>query len=178
MLENSIDVTIIKHLERCLVLVKPDGVHRGLNGEILRRLELTGLKLVGLKMLQVDRQFAEKHYRYDDIAVRHSEAIWSQLLDYITEGPIVAAVFEGIACVATVRKICGKTEPTGSPAGTIRGDFCHHNYAFCNELGKSVRNLVHASATVEEAEMEVALWFDEKELHAYRRSDEAEHNYA
>jgi nucleoside-diphosphate kinase len=146
-------------------------------GEIIRRLEATGLKIVALKMVQVDRPFAERHYTYEDIAARHGEAIRNQLLDYITEGPVVAAAFEGIASVATIRKLCGSTEPTKSAPGTIRGDFCHHGYAFCNEVGQSIRNLVHASATVEEAKAEVALWFNHNEFISYRRSDQEEHLY-
>jgi nucleoside-diphosphate kinase len=175
---ENLQQTVNKHLERCLVLVKPDGVRRGLSGEILRRLEVTGLKVVALKMIKVDRNFAEKHYTYEDIAVRHGEAIRNQLLEYITEGPVIAAVFEGVACVATIRKICGKTEPSSSPAGTIRGDFCHQNYEFCNDVGQSIRNLVHASATVEEAKNEVSLWFGEQDFYSYRRSDQEEHLYA
>jgi len=177
MADPRISSIVSSQLERCLVLVKPDGVRRGLVGEILQRIEKSGLKLVALRMRQVDRKFAEKHYTHEDIGVRHGEAIRNQLLEYITEGPVVAAVFEGVACVATVRKLCGSTEPTKAPPGTIRGDFCHHGYAFCNEVGQAIRNLVHASATVEEAQKEVALWFADNEICSYRRSDQSEHLY-
>ncbi|HEV7398376.1 MAG TPA: nucleoside-diphosphate kinase [Pyrinomonadaceae bacterium] len=173
------DIEVIeKHLQKCLVLIKPDGVRRGLAGEVLKRLEVTGLKIVALKMVQVDRSFAEKHYTYEDIGVRHGEAIRNQLLDYITEGPVIAAVLEGVACVPTIRKICGSTEPSSSPAGTIRGDFCHQNYDFCNDAERSIRNLIHASATAEEALREVRLWFADQEFFSYRRSDQSEHLYA
>lgn len=164
-----------KHLERSLVLIKPDGVRRGLTGEILRRLERPGLKIIAMKLIHVDRAFAERHYTYEDIAVRHGEQIRNQLLDYITEGPVVAAVFEGIAAVGTIRKICGSTEPAAAPPGTIRADFCHHGYAFCNDTRQAVRNVVHSSASLEEARTEIALWFDEGEMCTYRRCDAAEH---
>lgn len=165
----------LAHLERTLVLVKPDGVRRALVGEIIRRLDTTGLKLVGLKLVQVERSFAERHYTYEDIAVRHGEAIRNQLLDYITEGPVAAMVYEGIGAVAVVRKLCGSTEPAKSAPGTIRGDFCHQSYGLCNDAGVAVHNVIHASASPEEATTEVALWFPPDEQVAYRRSDQAEH---
>jgi nucleoside-diphosphate kinase len=163
------------HLERTLVLVKPDGVRRALIGDIIRRLDATGLKLIGSKLVQVDRPFAERHYTYEDIAVRHGEAIRNQLLEYITEGPVAAMVYEGIGAVAVVRKLCGSTEPAKSAPGTIRGDYCHQSYALCNDAKVAVRNVIHASATPEEAATEVALWFPDRELVSYRRSDQNEH---
>jgi len=166
-----------KNIERTLVLIKPDGVNRGLSMEILSRFEKVGLKIVGLKFTHVERTFAEKHYTYEDIAVRHGEEIRNQLLDYITEGPVVAAVIEGVKAVETVRKLCGSTEPTAAAPGTIRGDYCHHGYDFCNAVGKAVRNVVHASASPEEGQQEVNLWFSESEIVNYERSDESEHRY-
>lgn len=175
MAEVALSQVVMKHIERSLVLVKPDGVRRGLGSEVLKRIELTGLKMIALKMVRVDSAFAEKHYTYEDIATRHGEKIRNQLLEYITEGPVIAVAFEGISCVATIRKLCGNTEPTQSPPGTIRGDFCHHGYALCNEVGKAIRNIVHASASVAEAEKEIALWFTKDEVCTYRRSDQEEH---
>lgn len=168
---------VAAHLERTLVLIKPDGVRRGIAMEVLSRFERVGLKIVGLKMIQVDRAFAEKHYTYEDIAVRHGEDIRNQLLDYIIEGPVIATVIEGIKAVETVRKLCGSTEPTKAAPGTIRGDYCHHGYLFCNAAQKAVRNVIHASASLEEAEREVALWFPQSEIFGYRRSDQEEHQY-
>ena len=172
---NSTQEIVEKHIERSLLLIKPDGVRRGLTGEILRRIENTGLKFVALKMVHIDHNMAEKHYTYEDVGVRHGEAIRNQLLDYITEGPVVAAVIEGIGCVPVIRKLCGSTEPAKSAPGTIRGDFCHHNYAFCNDAKQSVRNVVHASATVEEARNEIALWFQPSEFVHYQRADQRDH---
>jgi nucleoside-diphosphate kinase len=175
---GTISQIVTEHLERTLVLIKPDGVRRGIAMEVLSRFERVGLKIVGLKMIHVDRTFAENHYTYEDIAVRHGEAIRNQLLDFITESPVVAAVIEGIKVVETVRKLCGSTEPTASPPGTIRGDYSHHGYAFCNSVERAVRNVIHASASVEEAGREVALWFPSSEIFEYRRSDQEEHLYS
>lgn len=162
-------------IERTLILVKPDGVRRALTGEILTRLERPGLKLVALKMLQADRATAERHYTYEDIAVRHGEKVRNMLLDYITEGPVVAAVFEGPGAIQVIRKICGTTEPKTSPPGTIRGDFSYHGYDYCNANGKTICNVIHASANPEDAAREVPLWFSEDEICSYRRSDDPEH---
>ena len=163
------------HVERTLVLVKPDGVRRGLSCEVLARLERSGMKLIGLKMVTIDREFAERHYTWEDIGARHGDEIRSQLLDYITEDPVVAAVFEAVSAVANARKLCGSTEPASAAPGTIRGDYCHETYSFANDAGKAVHNLLHASATLAEAKEELSLWFEEGELQRYRRSDEAEH---
>ena len=168
---------VAEHLERTLLLIKPDAVRRGIAMEVLSRFERAGLKIVGLKMVQVGRAFAEKHYTYEDIAVRHGEAIRNQLLDYITEGPVVVAVVEGIKAVEIVRKLCGTTEPTASAPGTIRGDYCHHGFAFSRAVEQSIRNVIHASASIEEAETEIALWFTASECFDYRRSDQQEHQY-
>ena len=161
--------------ERTLILIKPDGVRRALSGKIIARLERAGLKLIALKMLQADRTTAEKHYTYEDISVRHGDHIRQILLNYITEGPIIAAVFEGVSAVEVVRKIAGSTEPLKSAPGTIRGDYCHHSYKHCESKKTTIKNVIHASASPNEAVMEVAVWFDEKELNSYRRSDECEH---
>jgi nucleoside-diphosphate kinase len=162
-------------LERTLVIIKPDGVRRALVGEILLRLERAGLKLIGLKLTTVDKPFAERHYRKEDIAARHGERIWLQLLDYITEGPVVAAAIEGSSAVAVVRKLCGSTEPKQAAPGTIRGDFSHHGYDLADAAEMAVRNVIHASATAEEGEAEVSLWFTEDELSVYSRSDDSDH---
>jgi len=162
-------------MQQTLVLVKPDGVRRALTGEILARIERVGLKLVALKMLTPDRALAEKHYTYEDIAARHGEAVRNQLLDFITSGPVVAAVFEGDACVEVIRKHAGATEPRKAAAGTIRGDYAHHTYEHSNAAKRSLHNVIHASATPEEAAREIAIWFGPAEIAAYRRCDESEH---
>ena len=162
-------------LQKSLVLVKPDGVRRSLTGEVLKRIERAGLKLVALKMVHASRSLAEQHYTAEDIGARLGERIRTQLLDYVTEGPIVAVVFEGVSCAEVIRKLCGSTEPAKSAPGTIRGDYCHQTYAYCDDTNQAIHNVVHASANAEDAEREVALWFSSDEIFSYSRADEAEH---
>ena len=140
--------------ERTLVIVKPDGVQRGLIGTILARLEARGLKLVGLKMLAVPESLAQKHYAEHD-----GKPFYPGLIKYICSAPVVAAVFEGSNAAAAVRATVGATNPTASPAGTIRGDFAL-------EIG---RNLIHASDSPETGAREVALWFTPEELSSWDR---------
>lgn len=164
-----------KYIEQTLVLLKPDAVRRGIASEILARFEKVGLKIVAIKLVHVTRSFAERHYTYEDIAVRHGEEIREQLLRYITEGPVIAAVLEGIQSVRNVRKICGPTEPLSALPGTIRGDYCHQGYDICNESKQAIRNVIHASASPAEAQHEVSLWFNTSEIVSYRRTDDSEH---
>lgn len=140
--------------ERTLVLVKPDGVQRLLVGRILARYEERGLKLVGLKLMAVSRELAERHY-----AVHRERPFFGSLVDFITSGPLVAAVLEGPNAIAIVRAMNGATRPHEAAPGTIRGDLAV----------ETAQNLVHASDGPETAEMEVALWFREDELVAYGR---------
>lgn len=154
-------------IERTLVLVKPDGVQRALIGRVIERFENAGLKIVGMKMVWADRNFAEKHYT-EDIAIRRGKEVREVLLQFITAGPVVAMVLEGVEVVEVVRKLVGGTEPKMALPGTIRGDFSHHSIAHTNELKKSIANLIHASGNKQEAEAEIKLWFDRKELHSYK----------
>ncbi len=154
-------------IEQTLVLIKPDGVQRSLVGEIISRFETAGLKIVGMKSVWADEEFAKQHYT-EDIAERRGEQVRRWLLDYIKEGPVVAMVLEGANAVENVRRIVGGTEPKSAPAGTIRGDFSHISFAHADEQEKPVRNLIHASGNAKEAEQEVALWFSEEELHSYK----------
>lgn len=136
-------------MERSLVLIKPDGTRRGLTGTILARLEKQGLTLVGLKMLQMDRGLAERHY-----SVHKDKPFFPGLVSYITSGPVVAAVFEGEGAVETIRKLMGPTDPAKAQRGTIRGDF-----------GLDIeRNTVHGSDAVATAEREMGLFFREQEI--------------
>ena len=136
-------------MERTLVFVKPDGVQRGLVGEIISRLERKGLKIVALKMLRMDRAMAERHY-----GIHRDKPFFSSLVDFITSGPIVAAVVEGRQAVEVVRRLMGDTDPLKSAPGTIRGD-----------LGLEVQeNLIHGSDSVENARKEISLFFSEKEI--------------
>ena len=127
-------------------MIKPDGVQRGLVGEIIKRFEQRGFTLKGLKMLTVEKAHAEKHY--SDLS---SKPFFPALVDYICSGPVVAMVWEGKGAVATGRTIIGATNPQASAPGTIRGDFAI-------EVG---RNIIHGSDTVENGQKEIALWFPE-----------------
>ncbi|MBA2315478.1 MAG: nucleoside-diphosphate kinase [Chloroflexi bacterium] len=140
--------------ERTLVLIKPDGVQRLLAGRILGRYEERGLKLVGLKLVLVSRELAERHY-----AVHREKPFFGSLVEFIVSGPLVAAVLEGPNAIAVVRAMNGATRPHEAVPGTVRGDFAL-------ETGQ---NLVHASDGAETATDEIALWFSADELLDYRR---------
>jgi nucleoside-diphosphate kinase len=142
-------------MERTLVLVKPDGVQRGLIGEIIGRFERKGLKVVGLRLLDVPREMAERHY-----AVHAGKHFYGGLVEFITAGPVAAVALEGPDAIATVRRLVGRTMPNEAEPGTIRGD-----------LGISgLRNLIHASDAPETAESELALWFEPGALLDYGRA--------
>lgn len=145
-------------MERTLVLVKPDGVQRGLIGEIVARFERKGLKVVGLRMLDVSRALAERHY-----AVHAGRHFYADLVAFITSGPVAAVALEGPDAIATVRRMVGRTMPNEAEPGTIRGD-----------LGISgLRNLVHASDAPDTAVVELALWFGSDGLVDYGRAIDA-----
>ncbi len=153
-------------MEQTLILIKTDAVERGLIGRIIKRFENAGLKIIGMKMEWIDKNFALKHYT-EDITKRRGAHVRKWLTEYITEGPVVAIALEGLHAVEAARKICGPTEPRTAPAGTIRGDFALHSYSFADKKKKAIRNLIHASANLKEAKQEVKLWFKPKELHSY-----------
>jgi nucleoside-diphosphate kinase len=140
--------------ERTLVILKPDGVQRGLVGPILSRLEARGLKIVGLKLVQVSQELAARHY-----AEHEGKPFYPGLLKYITSAPVIVACIEGTSAVQMVRNTVGATNPLNATPGTIRGDFAL-------DIG---RNLIHASDAPATADRELALWFDEPELVAYER---------
>ncbi|MCA9487408.1 MAG: nucleoside-diphosphate kinase [Nanoarchaeota archaeon] len=154
-------------MERTLVLIKPEGVQRHLVGKIIQRFEDASLKIIGMKQVWADKEFAKKHYT-EDIAERRGEKVREMLLDYITEGPVIAICLEGVDAIENVRKIVGGTEPRNSPPGTIRGDFAHVSFAYADKNNLPVKNLIHASSDETDAKREVALWFSEKELHSYK----------
>ena len=158
-------------IEQTLVLVKPDGVSRGLIGEIIARFERRGLKIIGLKMTEVDNDMAKKHYT-EDIAKRRGQKVREMLLNFIVSGTVVAICIEGVDAVENVRKIVGETEPLKAMPGTIRGDYCHVSYSHADSKKMVVQNLVHASGSKEEAKAEVSLWFSIDELHDYKHSHE------
>ncbi len=153
-------------IEKTLVLLKIDAVERGLVGKIIERFENAGLKMIGMKMQWIDKDFAKKQYT-EDVAKRRGKHVREWLLEYISEGPVIAMVLEGLHAVEVVRKMVGPTEPRTAPAGTIRGDFSFVSYDFADKKKKALRNLIHASGNKKEAEQEIKLWFKPKELHAY-----------
>ena len=140
--------------ERTLVLIKPDGVQRLVVGRILARFEERGLKLVALKLVRVDRPFAERHY-----AVHRGKPFFEGLLDFITSGPLVALALDGPHAIAVVRTMVGATRPHEAVPGSIRGDLAV----------ETAQNLVHASDAAETATAELALWFSPDELLDYDR---------
>lgn len=189
----------IRH-ERTLILIKPDGIQRALSGTILARFERAGLKIVGLKMVQAERGLLERHYPADEGFVRtiggktreafesygmdvrammgtdDPVAIGRQvrgwLIEFMQTTPVIAAVLEGAHAVSVTRKIVGKTLPVFAEPGTIRGDFSVDAPTIANAGRRPVRNLIHASGSLEEAAHEVDLWFTSEEIYAYRRADE------
>jgi nucleoside-diphosphate kinase len=176
--------------ERTFVAVKHDGVQRTLVGEVIKRIERTGLKIVALKMFVPSKEKTVEHYGKDDAwcekvgartiesltkdgvevtksAVEYGRDTLEALYTYFTSGPIVGMVIEGNQSVAIVKKLVGGTEPTTSDVGTIRGDFTLDSYALANPSGRAVRNLMHCSDKVEEAEREIKIWFSPDEIIGY-----------
>jgi len=159
-------------LEKTLVLIKPDGVKRGLMGRILARFEDAGFKIVAMKMRQSDEGHALKHYT-EDIEKRRGKKVRELLVDFLKSGPVLAFAIEGVNAIENVRKIVGATEPKSATPGTIRGDFSHVSFGYADEKGKVVENLIHASSDAADAEREVWLWFNEDEICEYKTVHEA-----
>lgn len=178
--------------ERTLAIIKPDGIQRTLIGEIIGRYERIGLKLVGLKLMIPTAEMVEKHYTldagwYDAVGAKSikgfldkgltpptddpralAKNILERLVKYLTSGPVIAMVWQGAHAVKIVRKITGGTEPLTSDVGTIRGDFVLDSYQTSEADERSIRNLVHASGSVKEAEDEIAHWFKPEEIMDYK----------
>ncbi len=187
-------------MEQSVVLVKPDGVKRGLVGEIVSRFEKAGIKIVAMKMVHIGKEFAVKHYGFndewfenigkkvkefyrekgfdpgEDIMNMENKKIGKMVqgwnVDYLMEGPVVAMLLEAPGVVDIVRKIVGSTYPQTAPPGTIRGDFSYDSPMLSNLKRRSVHNLIHASGKPEEAEFEKQLWFRQDEIHSYKRVEE------
>lgn len=177
--------------ERTMVIIKPDGIQRSLMGEIISRYERIGLKLVAAKLFVPTPDMVEKHYTLDpqwrvvtgektikgylDKGLKPpttdplevTAKILRNLVNYLCKGPVLAMVWEGAHAVQIVRKLTGTTEPLMSPAGTLRGDFMLDSYQMTDIDGRAVRNLVHASGSVKEAQDEIAHWFKKDELIDY-----------
>ncbi len=157
-------------IEQTLVLVKPDGVQRGLIGEVISRFEKVGLKIVAMKLTSIDADFAEKHYH--DVEERHGRKVLDANVNFVTSGPVIAMILEGVDAIENVRKIIGSTEPKSAAIGTIRGDYTHMSYGHADETGVPAKNVVHASANKEDSDREIALWFSIDEMHEYQTASE------
>ncbi len=186
--------------EKTCIIVKPDGVKRGLIGEVLRRIEQRGLKIIGLKMVTPNRKFIEEflpqkeewligmgnktlatytQYNKDPIkemgtsdALEIGKKVKEWLIEFWTSGPVVAVCVSGIHAIDMVRKIVGKTIPAQAEMGTIRGDYSVDSPILANMDKRAIHNIVHASGDAAEAEHEIAHWFEETEIHYYKRAEE------
>jgi len=186
--------------EKTFVLIKPDGVKRGLTGEIISRIEQRGLKIVALKMIRATRDQIDEHYPKDAVWIKRlgektlatyekygydaekeigttdskkiGEIVRGWLMDYMTSGPIVKMIVEGIHAVDMVRKMVGNSIPALAEMGTIRGDFSVDSSVLANRGKRAIHNLVHASETLEEADHEINFWFAPEELCEYKRAEE------
>lgn len=154
--------------EQTFIIFKPDAVQRGVVGEILSRFERVGLKIVGMKMVRPDRDHYFHHYEtIGTMITRHGQKIFDAALEMMSEGPVIAAVLEGVEAASLVRKMVGATEPKSAVPGTIRGDYAHVSYAHSDGEGLALSNVIHASGNAEEAKAEIAHWFPESELFDY-----------
>lgn len=181
--------------ENTLVLIKPDGVQRGLVGEILSRFEKCGLKIVAMKMVYPNEELAGDHYMADEnwlktvgekqkaayakkgIELKETERelgvqVRNYLIDYIKMSPVMAFVLQGHNAVKHVRKMVGSTSPGDALPGTIRGDYAFDTYQLADDSKRPIQNLIHASGEVDEAEREINLWFNKEEIHNWERIDE------
>jgi nucleoside-diphosphate kinase len=186
--------------EKTVVIVKPDGVKRGLVGEIISRIEKRGLKLIALEMMWPTKDQIDEHYPKDEKWITRigektkanyekygydakkemgtddnkkiGESVREWLLEYMTSGPVVKMVIKGIHAVDMVRKLCGNTVPALSEMGTIRGDFSVDSSVAANRGKRAIHNLIHASETPEEAKHEIEFWFAPEEIHDYKRAEE------
>jgi nucleoside-diphosphate kinase len=181
--------------ERSLVLLKPDTVQRSLVGEVIKRFEQTGLKISAMKMIEATEAQLLDHYNKDEAwylrkgegvvnelkeqgkeiekdAIEYGKDIIRTVVKYMTAAPVVAMVLEGNKAVSVVTKIVGTTEPATSDVGTIRGDYTLDSYGHATYEDRAVRNLVHQSESPEEAEREIAIWFDENEIMEYTTAQE------
>jgi len=183
--------------EQTLVIIKPDGVQRSLIGEIVKRYEQVGFKLVALKLVVPTSEQATKHYMvggeewletvgqkaaaaYEKKGLKapyatareNGVAILETNAKYMSSGPVIAMVWQGAHVVEVIRKLTGGTEPRSSDVGSIRGDFVHDSYMMADADSRSIRNLIHASGNPEEAAKEIPIWFEEKDLFNYRLINE------
>ena len=186
--------------QRALLIIKPDGVQRGLMGKIIKRFEQVGLTIIGLKFEWAEKDKIITHYPETDAwfekvgqrtltnyqkkgldakkvfgtneAITIGKTVKKWLIDYLQESPILLAVVEGYDVIEIVRKLSGNTIPLLAAPGTIRGDFSHDTIDLANEQSRPLRNIIHASDTIEDGEKEIKIWFKENELFQYERADE------
>lgn len=186
--------------ERTVLLIKPDGVKRGLIGEIISRIEKRGLKIISLEMIQATKEQVDRHYPKDEKWIRRlgektlknyetfgfdaqkelgatdpleiGKMVRGWLLDYMTSGPMVKMIIKGIHAIDMVRKLVGKSIPAEAEMGTIRGDFSVDDATAANRDKRAIHNLVHASETTQEAENELNLWFALEDIYDYKRAEE------
>mgnify|MGYP001560524795 FL=1 len=186
--------------EKTVFIIKPDGVKRGLIGEIISRIEKRGLKIIALDMVWASKEEIDSHYPKDEAWIKRlgekSMANYQQygvdpkeklgtddpleigrmirkwVVEYMTSGPVVKAVVSGVHAVDMVRKICGNSLPNLADMGTIRGDYSVDSAVSANLNKRSIRNIIHASENAQESENELGLWFKEKEIHDYKRAEE------
>ena len=188
-------------MEKTLVLIKPDGVSRGKVGDIISRFETVGLKISAMKMVHPKKEDVDKHYALTEewmLAVytkakekyaaegrdfpyldhkAYGGEIKRGLIDFLRSAPVIAMVLEGEMAISLVRKLVGATEPASSAPGTIRGDLSHDTYALSNVQKRPLRNLIHASGNVAEAENEIKIWFTNTELYDYEHvNDKAQYD--
>jgi len=185
--------------EKTVLLIKPDGVKRGLIGEIISRVEMRGLKIISLEMIWATKDQIDNHYPKDEqwikrlgektlknfreynleikeldsndpIKIGRKVRIWLQ--EYLTSGPMVKMVVKGIHAIAMVRKLVGMSMPSGAEMGTIRGDFSVDDATAANRDQRAIHNIVHASETLEEAKHELAFWFAAEDVYDYKRAEE------
>ena len=155
-------------IQRTLILFKPDAVHRGIVGEILTRFERVGLKIIGTKMIFPNKEHYHKHYEgIGKMVTRRGEKAFDMALEFMTQGPVIAMVLEGVESVELVRKLVGGTEPKAALPGTIRGDYSHMSFGYADEHNVGIPNLIHASGSVEEAKQEIEHWFADHEIYDY-----------
>ena len=186
--------------EQTFLMVKPDGVKRGLTGEIIRRVEQRGLKIVAINMFQPTKEQIHDHYPKDETWIARlgektlttyakygydamtelgtadklaiGKMVREWLVNYMTSAPLIKMVVQGVHAVEMIRKLAGNTMPSAAEMGTIRGDFSVDSAAVANKEKRAVHNIVHASETTEEAEHEIAHWFTPDEIHSYSRAEE------
>ena len=186
--------------EKTIFFIKPDGVKRGLVGEILSRFEKRGLKIIALDMLLANKEEIDSHYPKDEVWIKRlgeksmsnyqkygvdpkeklgtddpleiGQMIRNWVVEYMTSGPMVKGVVSGVHAIDMVRKICGNTLPNLAEMGTVRGDYSVDSAISANLNKRAVHNIVHASENPEEAKNEIRLWFKEKEIHDYKRAEE------